>query len=151
MEDYKLLVNEKTLCRFFKGMTLEITSVFVDYDDGNRITFTLRNGTKVVQPRPGPDGVVNAEEMRIWNIVKAHYQCLISFWPSCIHSWVHFHFNDLVPCSQCTFSLKTFKVKTCGNTLNIMATSGGNLHRTTMDKRTQRLYGQRDGSSDSIA
>ena len=85
--------------KMFKGMTFEITSVFIDYDDANRITFTLRNGTKVVQPRGAVVDDVSqsaSDELRIWKIVKAHYQCLLSKWPALIHTWIHFHFNDLV-------------------------------------------------------
>ena len=94
----------------FKGMSMEIVSVFVDYDDNNRITFELLNGERVVQPRLPQDSeresVINvlsssesldyAEKRRVWNIVKAHWQSQLSVWPSLIHTWVHFHFNDLV-------------------------------------------------------
>ena len=81
----------------FKGMSLEIVSVSVDYDDDNRITFELLNGETVIQPKPDRAGVVvDNEEIRVWNITKAHWQSQISVWPSLIHTWVHFHFNDLV-------------------------------------------------------
>ena len=94
----------------FTGMSMEIVSVFVDYDDDNRITFNLLNGETVVQPRPPEDtdrnAIVNVlnssqnttylEDLRLWNVVKAHWQSQLSVWPGLVHTWVHFHFNDLV-------------------------------------------------------
>ena len=97
MEDYSSWCNKEVAPKYFKGISLEIVSVFVDYDDNNRITFNLLNGEKVVQPKPDRAGVVvDNEEIRVWNIAKAHWQSLLSVWPSLIHTWVHFHFNDLV-------------------------------------------------------
>ena len=93
IDDYSSSVNDEMVSKMFKGMTLEIASVFIDYKDDNRITFTLRNGIKVVQPRADGAGAVvdelsdyESDELRIWKIVKAHYQCLLSVWPSMIHT-----------------------------------------------------------------
>ena len=121
IDDYSSWVNDEMVSNYFKGMTLEIASVFIDYDDDNRITFTLRNGTKVVQPRADGAGAVvddlsqsESDELRIWKIVKAHYQALLSVWPALIHTWVHFHFNDLV-CDLTVFSIQWINHCTCSN------------------------------------
>jgi len=91
MEDYTVWVNKQVAAAMYKGMSMEIESVFVDYDDNNRITFQLLNGETVVQPQ----GSVTDDDMRVWNVVKAHWQSQLSMWPALIHTWVHFHFNDL--------------------------------------------------------
>ena len=75
-EDYSSWVDLKIKEQMFKGMSLEIVSVSVDYDDDNRITFELLNGETVIQPKPDRAGVVvDNEEIRVWNITKAHW-CL---------------------------------------------------------------------------
>ena len=120
MEDYSSWSNKEVTTKMFTGMSMEIVSVFVDYDDDNRITFNLLNGETVVQPRPPGDTDRNAignvlnssqnmtylEDLRLWNVVKAHWQSQLSLWPGLVHTWVHFHFNDLV-CWRCSCSLSS--------------------------------------------
>ena len=107
IEDYAPWSTDEIVSKMFKGTTFEISSVFVDYDDENRITFTLRNGTQIKQPRSDDNNAVvdelsdsDSDEVRIWNIVKAHWQCQVSMWPAMVHTWTHYQFSDLVCFSE---------------------------------------------------
>ena len=99
IDDYSMWSSNKSVSEFWENTTFEILSVYIDYDDNCRIIFNLRNGEQIIEPRF--DGNIDnltkrqLDEIRVWNIVKAHYQCLISIYPALVHTWAHFHFNDL--------------------------------------------------------
>ena len=80
-EDYSLWSCNESVARFHEGLTFEILSVFIDYEDDCRITVNLRNGESIKQPRYKE---ASSEEVRVWNIVKAHYQCQLSIWPGIV-------------------------------------------------------------------
>jgi len=95
IDDYTSWSSDASVAEFYEGVSFEIATVFINYDEDCRITFTLRNGEQIKQPMANSEGW-DTEDIRVWNIVKAHYQCFMSVWPALIHGWSHFHFNDLV-------------------------------------------------------
>ena len=103
VDDLSSWSNDQAVDEMWDGATFEILSVFIDYDQDCRITFNLRNGERLSEPRFGDawDGDTKTlsdsqrDEIRVWNVVKAHYQCYMSIWPFLIHTWSHFHFNGV--------------------------------------------------------
>eukprot|EP01084_Bolivina_argentea_P261241 441396_1 len=100
LNDYSSWSSHISVSDFFDGYYFEILSVYIDYDNQNRITFTLRNGEKFIQPKFAANDIKSLnkyqlDEMRQWNIVKAHYQCLISVFPTLTNLWTQFYFTDL--------------------------------------------------------
>jgi len=95
IDDYTSWSNDASVNEFYDGVAFEIATVFIDYDEDCRITFTLRSGEQIKQPMEEAESW-DTEDIRIWNIVKAHYQCFMAVWPALVHGWSHYHFNDLV-------------------------------------------------------
>lgn len=95
IDDYTSWSSDASVAEFYDGVTFEIATVFINYEEDCRITFTLRSGEQIKQPMANAASW-DTEDIRIWNIVKAHYQCFMSVWPALIHGWSHYHFNDLV-------------------------------------------------------
>ena len=108
IDDYSYWSSNESVSDFWENTTFEILSVYIDYDDNNRIIFTLRNGEIIKEPRfhgenaNDWDGNINnlsnqqLNEIRVWNIIKAHYQSQLSIYPALIHTWTHYHFSDLI-------------------------------------------------------
>jgi len=95
IDDYTSWSSDASVAEFYDGVTFEIATVFINYEEDCRITFTLRSGEQIKQPMANAPSWDTAD-LRVWNIVKAHYQCFMSVWPALIHGWSHYHFNDLV-------------------------------------------------------
>ena len=92
VDDYTSWSSNQSVSEFFDGVTFEILTVAIDYDQDCRITFTLRDGTTVTEPRFGSEWdrdlatltKEQRDELRYWNIIKAHYQSFISIWPALV-------------------------------------------------------------------
>jgi hypothetical protein len=79
----------------FSGHYVYIKSLYIDYDQNCRITFTLIDDTLVRQPMIDDPNTTEAE-LRYWDVILALYQASIFSVLSCTHFWAHFHLNSCV-------------------------------------------------------